>query len=770
MPDYLKKHPIGLVSIIILLVYLSLYWFIENSVYRTLRYKASYDEITLNRYLRNLSGKLLLMDSIYQVYLNGLQDSHPNPNVVLLNIDHNLIAEQNTWPLARRVHAEILNKLADMQPKAVMVDIIFEWPQTPWVLETLGNHVSEIPPQTYRSLVSDLNFDGQLKKALSRLNYTLITVPTFGNQQLTEQQHNLYAQNLARLVRTTQVSVSGEGETSIFPYQRLGGIRTSILPLQLRAKGQGNPWYNPDRYNAIGSAPLLHRLETISDPPKSYYLMHIAAETVRIYEGEKGYSLKLRDGRADELIIGNHIIKTDPAGEMQVNFYGRYNKGESVIPVIAARDLLDGKVDPAALRDKLVVFGTDTDLLHDYHITPVGELWGTELSAYAISNILNGDYYYKPIWSAWLEIPLLILLFLLTMFAVIRMKPVRSLLVAIGLAAAVIVVIGLLFIYQNMSFSITYPVGLIAIIYLQATTMRFVIDERQKRLYKNALGLYLSPELTNQVADNPALLSLDGKEQELTVLFSDIRDFTRISETMQAEQLTSFLQQYLSPMTDIVFDTDGTLDKYIGDAVMAFWGAPLEQPDHARRACEAAFQMLERLDLLREIWRQQGLPPIQIGIGINSGLMRVGNMGSDRRLSYTVMGDNVNLGSRLEGLTKYYGVPLIVSDNTWQQVCGAFHGRELDRVAVKGREQAVPVHELIGRGEPGGERRTQLEAWHAALSAYRRRDWDNAEPVFREWSEQYQDKAARMYLAQIATYRLNPPEADWQAVNSMSVK
>jgi len=763
------KSPIALVSTLILVIYLSLYIFTETWVYRSLPYQAEVSTIDFNQSMRNAFATILKPDSYYQTALMALRDDEPHPDVVLVNLDADLIAEQNTWPLARKVHADVFRTLAAMQPRAVLIDMIFEWPQAPWVLESLGKHIGDMSQQTYLKLVRELNFDGQLKRSLSKLDYTLIYILARKNEFANERQRNEYAANMSRLAVQSKFNVIGNGELEVFPYQRIHGIRTSILPLQIRAKGQGFAWVNNDRYGTIGSAPLFHRLQTSGDKPKSYYLMNAIAEAVRIYAKEKAYNLTLNNGKVEKLSVGKYEVYTDPAGEIQINYYNRQYK--SKIPLIRAHDLINGKVDPAMIKDKLVVFGSDSNLLHDYHITPVGKIWGTELVAYGVSNFLNSDNFYKPLWAAWVEIPLLIILFLIVMFSSAKLKPVQSLFVVLGLAALLFVYVGTFFVQAGMTFSIIIPVSFIIVLYAQSTTMRFVIDERQKRLYKNALGLYLSPQLTEQVSENPALLSLDGAEENLTVLFSDIRSFTTISESMEAEALTTFLHEYFSPMTDIVFDTDGTLDKYIGDAIMAFWGAPLPQQDHAIRATEAALLMLEKLDELREGWLAKGLPSIQIGIGLNSGPMRVGNMGSDRRLSYTVMGDNVNLGARLEGLTKYYGVRLIVSENTWVTLNDQFYGRELDRVVVKGKDLAVPIHEVLGRGEPTGQLATDLANWKQALVDYRDRNWDSAEPVFQYWYENYnKNLTADMYLKLIADFRITPPDDNWKAVSVMMTK
>jgi len=769
MIKLITKNIVPLVSACILILYLGLYVFAESWVFRTLPYKAEVNTIEFNKSARKFFSIIFKPDSHYQTALAALRNDKLHPDVVIINLDRDLIAEQNTWPLARKVHADVFNKLAAMQPRTVLIDMIFEWPQAPWVLESLGQHIGDMSQQTYLKLVRELNFDGQLKRSLSKLDYALVYIFSRNNEYVNEQQRNQYAANMVQVLSRSKVKVEGQGELNLFPYQRIHGIRTSILPLQLRAKGQGFAWTNTDRYGTVGSTPLFHRIETNDAEPKSYYLMNAIAEGARIYLKEKSYKLNINEGKSEKFSIGNSQVYTNPAGEIQINFYNRQSKSQ--IPQFNAHDLINGKIDPALIKNKLVVFGSDSNLLNDYHNTPVGKIWGTELVAYGVSNILNGDSFYKPAWAPWLEIPILIILFAIVMLAVARLKPLQSLAIVLGLVALLFIYVGVFFVQWGMTFSITLPVSFIALLYAQSTTMRFVIDERQKRLYKNALGLYLSPQLANQVSEKPELLSLKGAEEDLTVLFSDIRGFTTISESMEAEALTEFLHEYFSPMTDIVFDKDGTLDKYIGDAIMAFWGAPLPQENHAALATEASLLMLEKLDELREGWLERGLPSVQIGIGLNSGLMRVGNMGSDRRLSYTLIGDNVNLGARLEGLTKYYGVRLILSESTWLAVNDQYYGRELDRVVVKGKEHAVPIHEVIGRGQPDVELGKDLANWKKALADYRNRDWDSAEPVFKYWYDKYnKNLTADMYLKLIAEFRINPPPEDWQAVSVMTTK
>jgi adenylate cyclase len=452
---------------------------------------------------------------------------------------------------------------------------------------------------------------------------------------------------------------------------------------------------------------------------------------------------------------------------LTINFY---NRGPSQdIPMIRAYDLLEGNVQPEQIRDKLVVIGSDTNLLHDYLQTPFGSLWGTEVVALSISNILNGDYLYRPPWAGTAEILLMLVALILITIVALNAKPTWSLTITIVVLGTIFSITAWAYVQQGQLLGVTLPVSFSLIVYLQHTLLRYVREERQKRTLKNALSLYLSPELSRQVADNPELLGLQGREEVLTVLFTDIRNFSSISETMGPEELTSFLQRYFSPMTDIIFEAGGTLDKYIGDAIMAFWGAPLPQVDHPQRACAAALKMLWALDELAG-GDKEGLPPeIGMGIGIHTGSMRVGNMGSEKRLNYTVLGDNVNLGSRLEGLTKHYGIRLIVSEATWNAVKTEFYGRCLDTVRVKGKDEAVTIYEVRGHGKPLPEEQSRLDSWDSAMNAFITKDWEAARTGLTAWHDRG-DTPAGLYLERIEDYSTNGLPGSWPPVTTMTEK
>jgi len=280
-----------------------------------------------------------------------------------------------------------------------------------------------------------------------------------------------------------------------------------------------------------------------------------------------------------------------------------------------------------------------------------------------------------------------------------------SILPAVGAAAGLALLYAgisqLLFVRSLLALGAFYPLGGMALSLLASAVHQAVTEQREKRQIRTAFRHYLSPEVTDIIADDPSRLHLGGVRSPLTILFSDIRGFTTLSEQMEAEQLGSFLIEYLSAMTDVVFRHKGLLDKYIGDAVMAFWGAPVEVPDHAARCCDAALEMLEVLDRLNEDWASRGLPQLEIGVGINTGEPIVGNFGSVDRFDYTAIGDDVNLASRLESMNKAYGTHILLSESTHAAIGDAFVTREVARIRVRGREQETTIHELVGRAGGG---------------------------------------------------------------------
>jgi adenylate cyclase len=319
--------------------------------------------------------------------------------------------------------------------------------------------------------------------------------------------------------------------------------------------------------------------------------------------------------------------------------------------------------------------------------------------------------------------------------------------------------------------NLIYPVLTMMTIYLGITVYRYVTEEREKKKIRGAFQYYLTPSVVNEILKDPAKLKLGGDKKHLSVMFSDIRGFTTISEKLSPEELVRLLNEYLTAMTDIVFKYEGLLDKYIGDAIMAVFGAPLEQPDHALRACRTGLEMMAKLQELRAKWAAEGRPDVDIGVGINSGDMVVGNMGSEMRFDYTVMGDSVNLASRLEGTNKEYGTHIILSEFTYEIVKAELYCRELDAVRVKGKKRPVRLYELLGERRDAAQWQPWVEPFETGLAEYRAGRWDEAMAAFNKVQEiRPGDYPAQLYVERCTALKAHPPEGEWDGVFTMTKK
>ncbi|MCX7934069.1 MAG: adenylate/guanylate cyclase domain-containing protein, partial [Planctomycetota bacterium] len=393
---------------------------------------------------------------------------------------------------------------------------------------------------------------------------------------------------------------------------------------------------------------------------------------------------------------------------------------------------------------------------------------GVESHATAIDNILSGDFLYRDLEVEWWAIEGMIVIGgLLTVFAASYGGALAGSLA--GLASLTFVIVGNYYFFFNRSagyiVAVVYPFSSLLLIFVIVNAVSYFTVGREKRFIREAFSVYLSPVLVSQLERHPEKArSLRGEQKNLTVMFSDIRDFTSIAETMKPRQLSAFLNEYLTPMADIVMASGGTVDKFLGDALMAFWGAPLDDPHHAINGARAALRMVQKLEELQAQWRSRGLPEIRIGIGINTGLMSVGNMGSQQRLAYTVIGDNVNLASRLEGLNKNYGTTIIVSEATHKAIGDLFYSRCIDCVRVKGRQEPVRIYELLGEGEAPAELREEIKAFAEAFRAYQARRFAEAEVLIRRLQEKRRHRLYEEYLARLLQLQRSPPPPDWDGV------
>jgi adenylate cyclase len=462
--------------------------------------------------------------------------------------------------------------------------------------------------------------------------------------------------------------------------------------------------------------------------------------------------------------MGNRFIPTDESGQLLINYLGP----PKTFSHFSIGDILGGKVARGTFKDKIVLVGATATGIHDQRITPFSPVYpGVEVHATVIENILAQNFMTKPQWSKVYDLLAIITLGVLVGIAVPRMSALKGLLFVTGLVILYLFIARWLFVKAGVWLNIIYPLLMLSLNYIVLTVYYYATEERERKKIKRAFTHYVAPAVIEEMLKDPARLKLGGDEKVLTVLFSDLLGFTSASERYAPHQMIELLSEYYARMTEQVFAYQGMLKEYVGDELMAIFGAPIEQTDHAERACATALAMREHRHALNEEWDKIGRPPLIARTGINSGLMLVGNLGSKYRFAYGVMGDQVNLGSRLEGLNKAYGTEILIGENTARMVEDFFLLREVDMVQVAGREQALRIYELLaGAGTSLPTEQEQAFGFYASgLEAYREKRWNEALEFFKKClSLCPSDGPSRTMVERCQVYQKTPPPEGWDGV------
>jgi adenylate cyclase len=430
------------------------------------------------------------------------------------------------------------------------------------------------------------------------------------------------------------------------------------------------------------------------------------------------------------------------------------------------------RIGPGVLKDKVVLLGTTAPGLLDLRVTPVGETYpGVETHANVISGLLDGKLYVKPDYAIGFEVVVLVLAGLTLALALPLLSATRAMLLSAVVLGALI---GLNF-WMYLGYGLVLPLASALVMALTSFALNmsygYFVESRSKRELAHLFGTYVPPELVDEMVKDPGSYSMKATNKELTVMFCDMRGFTKLSETMEPIQLQELLNSVFSRLTDLIRANRGTIDKYMGDCVMAFWGAPVDSSDHANMAVKTSIEMAGAIRRLNEEHRIKGIPEIGIGIGLNTGVMCVGDMGSSVRQSYTVIGDSVNLGSRLEGLSKVYGVDIVVSEST-KRLAPDFAWLELDKVRVKGKEQAVTIFCPLAPNEQLVKEQTdELRTWGAVVKAYRAQDWDQCDVHLLNLQRMNAKKYLyQLYAERVASMRSLPFDPGWDGATNFETK
>lgn len=677
--------------------------------------------------------RLKLFDFYQQTWPREAPENAP---VVIIDIDEKSLAEIGQWPWPRTTLGKVVEQSFAYGAKALGFDAVFAEPDR----SSPENAMEEwgLEDQTRRELANLPSHDRIFTRAMERAgNVVLGFAIDFSQGFVPEEDIDLFS------------TVSGDVNAALPWVPHVPALVRNLEDLEYAAPGLGWFGYIPDPDNIIRKVPLLLAHNNVLLAP-------LSLELLKLYLGEKAPIVPVmhQNGGLKGLAVGETFIPTDRNGMYWLHFR-KFSKNN----YISAVDLLKGNVPEGFLKDKMAIVGVSAKGLLDLRATPLdAAMPGVDVHAQFIETALSNDYLSRPYMLQSLEMWVTLLLGALLIFCVERFGAIRSGALAL-LVAGGIVVGGLWAFYRyGLLVDVLLPLITLVGLYMVHNFIKYVQEEASRKAIRSAFGHYLSPELVNILTRDPDRLKLGGEEKEMTMLFSDIRGFTTLSEGFGPEELTAFINAYLTPMTDIIMQQQGTIDKYMGDAVMAFWNAPLDIDNHAEQACRSACLMLEKLNKLNEKWQIEGLPPIDIGIGINTGKVSVGNMGSDQRFDYTVLGDAVNLASRLEGACKMYGVKIVVSETTVSQVDTGFF-IPLDLVIVKGKTEPVEVFELVRLGQPTPEENMERDTIAALIKNFRSRNWDEALNLCAE--VKHHPALRDLYITRINEYKKNPPPPEW---------
>ena len=533
------------------------------------------------------------------------------------------------------------------------------------------------------------------------------------------------------------------------------GYISNIPIIQQAAKAGGFINIYPDDDGIIRRAPLLIEYKGNVYPA-------ISLQAVLVYLNEQAKLVAPYYGKTKELEgiqIGHYVIPVDSSGFVLIPFIGK----SYTFPYYSATDVLNNRIPQNALLGKIVFVGTSATGLGDLQPTSIQNPFpGVEIQASLVNGILVHHFSYKPAWTLGANFFLTLLFGLIAAFAFPYLGPRILAVTIIVFPSGLLYLNNMIWNQTGLILSLLTPIVLVLAIAIFNILYGYVFETRRREQLKEMFGQYVPEKHINEMLKYQGKFGLHGEDREMSVMFADIRNFTTISEGMTATDLVDMLNTYFTPMTEIIHKYVGTVDKYIGDLIMAFWGAPLNDNKHAFHAMSSALQMQEELGKLRELPEMKKWPPINIGIGINSGVMSVGDMGSHFRRNYTVLGDAVNLASRVESLTKYYGVKIMVTENT-QHHQPKFVFRKLDRVQVKGKKNGIEIYELIGlHTQVTPEVMQELEQYHKALEFYFQKNWDMALTGMNELHEKYPDKKIySLYIQRINEFKANPPPIDW---------
>lgn len=713
--------------------------------------------ITSNRTIHTFIERLdnLGYDIQLRTYVMTLRETQELP-VAIIDIDDRSLENEGRWPWPRNKLAQLTDELQKQGASVIAYDIFFS--------EVEPNIASKVLEALDKDNLSSPNITTDLKKAIPLFDNDTIFAKSLADKQVVlalgflprPQKQNLLPEPILKL------SPQEKAQIDVYPAK---GYISNIPILMQAAKTAGFINIFADVDGIIRHAPLLIEYNGNLYPSLALQaVMKLLGQHVELVMPSYGTERKLEGVR-----IGNTIIPTDARGQVLIPFIGR----SYTFPYYSATDVLNHKLPKDALLGKILFVGTSATGLGDLQSTAIQNPFpGVEIQATLAHGILNNDFSYKPAWTLGANLFLTLMIGIIGSFLFAYLGPRTLGLIVVLLPPTLIFMNNIIWKETGLVLSILMPVLLALILAILNIIYGYLFESRRREHLKQMFGQYVPEKHIDEMLRSSGNYGLRGEDREMSVLFADIRSFTTISEGLSASELVEMLNTFFTPMTEIIFKHRGTIDKYVGDLIMAFWGAPLKDKHHARHAIESALEMQAKVKELKPILAKHNLATdIQIGIGINSGMMSVGDMGSKYRRNYTVLGDAVNLASRVEGLTKFYGVDILVTEQT-QQHQPKFVFRKIDRVRVKGKKKGIEIYEAIClKSELTPDLEQTLANYHAALDYYFQQRFDESLALLKPLAIQFPDcKIYQIYIERISEYKKNPAPQDWDGIYTHASK
>ena len=705
----------------------------------------------------------LLYDSRVKFTMPGGVDRR----IVIVVIDEKSLSEIGRWPWSRDQVATMVDQLFDTYSVQIVgFDIVFSEPDSSSGLEMLD--------RLGRTEFAELDeYLVKLDELRNKLDYDLVLRNSLENRQVVLGYYFQLGTTEDRASETGILPLPVLKDEDLAKEARLQaweplGFNASLPMLQSVAASGGHftPWIDED--GVVRRVPLLLKYGEGLYEALALSMARLILDVDSIVPvfgealGESDYpALEWLKVGASRIPVDRHIQALVPYRGLQHSF-----------SYVSASDVINGKADADVLNNAIVLVGTTAPGLYDLRAVPVANQYaGVEIHANLLAGILDSTIKQKPAYTVGAEFLLLLATGIFLSLCLPLLSPMMASVVTFSLLTLLTLGNFAFWQYENLVMPLASTILMILIIFLLNMSYGFFVERRGKRQIANMFGQYVPPELVDEMGENPDMVTFEAENRELTVLFSDVRGFTTLSESLSPGDLSLLMNEYLTEMTRIIHENRGTIDKYMGDAVMAFWGAPVQDEQHARHALDTGMAMLEALKGIQQDFVARGWPEIKIGVGLNSGMMSVGDMGSQFRRAYTVLGDAVNLGSRLEGLTKNYGVEIIVGEET-RALVKDYAYRELDVVRVKGKDEPVAIFEPVGLKEQlSKEVLKELKLHQETLKLYRAQEWDRAEMQFINLQKMSPDRALyALYIERIGQYRQNSPGDNWDGVHTHTTK